>query len=122
MTSFAIYALAAALLALVWTLALAKIDRSPLRFLGVVGAWVAALVLTALWRAETVPSVWQAIQLVLLLWLLAIGLLVADVSLSLGKRPARWRVSAALALATLAIHLVAGLHFFWLAVVSPGGV
>ncbi len=122
MTSFALYALAAALMALDWTLALAKIDRSPLRFLGVVGAWVAALVLTALWRAETVPSVWQAIQLVLLLWLLAIGLLVADVSLSLGKRPARWRVSAALALATLAIHLVAGLHFFWLAVVSPGGV
>ena len=122
MTSFALYALAAALMALVWSLALAKLDRSPLRFLGVTGAWVAALVLIALWRAETVPSVWQAIQLVLLLWLLAIGLLVADVSLSLGKRPARWRVSAALALATLAIHLVAGLHFFWLAVVSPGGV
>ena len=122
MTSFAIYALAAALMALVWSLALAKLDRSPLRFLGVTGAWVAALVLIALWRAEAVPSVWQAIQLVLLLWLLAIGLLVADVSLSLGKRPARWRVSAALALATLAIHLVAGLHFFWLAVVSPGGV
>ena len=122
MTSFALYALAAALMALVWTLALAKLDRSPLRFLGVAGAWVAALVLIALWRAETVPSVWQAIQLVLLLWLLAIGLLVVDVSLSLGKRPARWRVSAALALTTLAIHVVAGLHFFWLAVVSPGGV
>ena len=122
MTSFALYALAAALMALDWTLALAKIDRSPLRFLGVAGAWVAVLVLIALWRAETVPSVWQAIQLVLLLWLLAIGLLVVDVSLSLGKRPPRWWVSAALALTTLAIHVVAGLHFFWLAVVSPGGV
>jgi phosphatidylserine synthase len=122
MNAFSLYALAACIVALVWTLALLGVEREQRRFLGVGGAWLAALVLAALWQAEAVPELWQAIQLVLLAWLVAAGLVLVDAVRLLGKRPARWRVLTTLALATLAVHVVAGLHFLWLATVSPGGV
>lgn len=122
MDAFALYALAGAVVALGWTLALLGLERGQRRFQGVGGAWLGTLVLAALWQAEAVPELWQAIQLVLLAWLVAAGLVLVDAVRLLGKRPARWRVLTALALATLAVHVVAGLHFLWLATVSPGGV
>jgi len=103
MTSFALYALAAALVALVWSLVVAKTARAHRSYLGVAGAWIAALVLTAHWLAS-------------------VGLVIVDACLAWSKRPPHWRVLAALALLTAAIHVVAGLHFLWLATVSPGGV
>ena len=122
MTSFALYALAAALVALVWTLVVAKTARAHRSYLGVAGAWIAALVLTAHWQLDALPQLLHFIQLILLVWLASVGLVIVDACLAWSKRPPRWRVLAALALLTIAIHVVAGLHFLWLATVSPGGV
>ena len=122
MTSFALYALAAALVALVWTLVVAKTARAHRSHLGVAGAWMATLVLTAHWQLDALPQLLHFIQLILLVWLASVGLVIVDACLAWSKRPPHWRVLAALALLTVAIHVVAGLHFLWLATVSPGGV
>ena len=122
MAAFALYALASAFISLGWTLVVAKTARADRSHLGVAGAWIAALVLTAHWQLDALPQLLHFIQLILLVWLASVGLVIVDACLAWSKRPPRWRVLAALALLTVAIHVVAGLHFLWLATVSPGGV
>ena len=122
MAAFALYALASAFISLAWSLVVAKTARAHRSHLGVAGAWIAALVLTAHWQLDALPQLLHFIQLILLVWLASVGLVIVDACLAWSKRPPRWRVLAALALLTVAIHVVAGLHFLWLATVSPGGV
>ncbi len=106
-----------------WTIAMIKNkQRNGPYPLGLMGAWISAVVLAAFWQAEAVPWLWHFLQGVLLLWLGAIVLLViALVSISGVKRPGR-RFYLCCAVLSIVVNLAAGLHFLWIATVSPGGV
>lgn len=122
MSALNLFGLASFVLALTWSVVLAKQDRLQRRHLGVVGAWMATIVVTALDQAAHLPQVSQVIQLVPPLWLGSMGLLAVDAGMSWNNRPRRWKALLALALLCLAIHVAASLLFFWHATVSPGGV
>jgi hypothetical protein len=92
------------------------------RFVGLIGAWAATVVLAALWQAEAVPWLWVFLQAVLLVWLGAIALIItAVVSIWRIKEPGR-RSLLCCAVLSMLVNVAAGLLFLWLATVSPGGV
>lgn len=92
------------------------------RFVGLIGAWAATVVLAALWQAQAVPWLWVFLQGVLLIWLGAIALLITGVVLIWRvKEPGR-RPLLCCAVLSIVVNVAAGLQFLWLATVSPGGV
>lgn len=104
-----------------WTILVLAIDQRNRRFVGLIGAWAATVVLAALWQAEAVPWLWVLLQGVLLVWLSAVALLIAAVA-------SIWRVTEPgrspllfCAVLSLVVNVAAGLQFLWLATVSPGG-
>ena len=122
MNPFLPYLIASLLAACAWTVLVLASGQHKRRFLGLIGAWAAAVVLAALWQAEAIPWLWGFLQLVLLVWLGAIALLIAAVVLI-------WPVQASgrlpllfCAVLSIVVNVAAGLHFLWLATVSPGGV
>ena len=98
------------------------IDQRHRRFVGLIGAWAATVVLAALWQADAVPWLWVLLKGVLLVWLGAIALLItAVVSIWRVKEPGR-RLLLCCAVLSIVVNVAAGLQFLWLATVSPGGV
>lgn len=122
MNEFTPYWLASLLVAVVWSLTLIKVEREHRRLLGVGGAWLAALVLTAIAQADAVPGLWPFLKGVLLIWQVALVLLIVGAVRSWRARSPRWRSLTSLAVLGIAIQVAAGLQFLWLATVSPGGV
>jgi len=115
-------AMAVASVALAWSVVIARVERPRRRYVGVAGAWLGALVLTAIWRVDVLPPVLVVPQLFMLGWLAACAMLAVDAGRSLHKRPVHWKAFTALSLSSLAILAAVGLHFLWLATVSPDGV
>ena len=114
--------IASIILTVVWSLFVIKVEQQHRRFLGLSGAWIAALVLTALWQAEAVPQLWIYPKVVLLVWQLALVLLVIDMVTTWHAKPPSRQALTTLALLSITVNVVAGLHLLWLATVSPGGV
>ena len=105
-----------------WSVLVLAVDRRKRRFLGLIGAWSATVVLAALWQANAVPWLWVFLQGVLLVWLGAIALLItAVVSIWRVKEPGR-RPLLCCAVLSIVVNVAAGLQFLWLATVSPSGV
>ena len=122
MNEFLPYFIASSIAACAWTFFAMMIYRRHRGLLGLVGAWAATLVLASLWRADAVPWVSEFLQGVVFVWLAAIGLLIIAAVLILNaKEPGRGPLLCCAALSIL-INVAAGLHFLWLATVSPGGV
>ena len=122
MNPFLPFVIAAGLAALAWTIVLFRIDPAHRRFIGLVGAWIATMVLAALWQADAVPWLWVFLKGVLLVWLGAIAcLIIAAVSIWRLKEPHRQALLFCAGL-SIVVNIAAGLQFLWLASVSPGGV
>jgi len=116
------YWIVAIILVVMWSMVLVKMPQEHRRFLGLSGAWISALVLTALWQAEAVLQLWDFLNAVLLVWQVALGLMIGGAITSWRIKSPRWRTLTSLALLSIAVNVAAGLHFLWLATVSPGGV
>jgi cytochrome bd-type quinol oxidase subunit 1 len=120
--SFLPFLIASLITAGVWTILAIRFDRHNLRFMGLIGAWVATVILAALWQVEAVPWVANFITMVLLAWLGAIALLFIAIVLTwVAKEPGRGPLLCCAGL-SFVVNLAAGLVFLWLATVSPGGV
>ena len=105
-----------------WTMLAMTNSHRDRRVMGVVGAWAATAVLTALWQAEAVPWLWVFLQGVLLVWLGAMALLITGV-VSIWRVNEQGRRSLlCCAILSITVHIAAGFLFLWLAIVSPGGV
>jgi uncharacterized membrane protein YeaQ/YmgE (transglycosylase-associated protein family) len=92
------------------------------RLLGLAGAWVATLVLAAIWQADAVPWLWSMIQGVVLVWVGAVVMLMQSTATTFReKRPLNLFLTCC-ALICIGVNLVAGMHFLYIATVSPGGV
>jgi hypothetical protein len=113
---------AAFVTACLWTILALSVDRRGGRFVGLIGAWTATLILAAFWQEDALPGLWDFLQGVVMVWLLAFALLIAAVVLNMGvqepsRRPLLW-----CAVLSLLINVAAGFWFLWEATVSPGGV
>ena len=122
MNPFLLLLLTSFIAACAWTILVIRSARHDRRYMGLIGAWIATVVLTALWQAEAVPWLWVFLQGVLLAWLCSIGLLIAaTLSIWRFKEPSR-RSLLCCAVLSLVVNVAAGVHFLWLATVSPSGV
>jgi hypothetical protein len=122
MNPFLTYLIASIVVSVVWTVLLLKADHLSQRSLGLAGTWVANLVLASLWQSSAVPWLWDFLQLVLLIWLIAIlFLVIAAASVWSAKQPSRLPLVCC-ALMSIVVNVAAGLHFLWIATVSPAGV
>ena len=122
MNPFLPFLIASFVAACAWTILVLAIDQRKRRFVGLIGAWAATVVLAAFWQAESVPWLWSFLQGVLLVWLGAIALLItAVVSIWRVKEPGR-RPLLCCAVLSIVVNVAAGLQFLWLATVSPSGV
>lgn len=122
MNPFLSYLVGSVVAASAWTILVLGIERRQRRFAGLIGAWAATGVLSALWQAEAVPWLWVLLQGVLLLWLGAIALLIAAaVSIWSIREPRRLPLLCCVVM-SIFVNIAAGLQFLWLATVSPGGV
>lgn len=119
------YFIASSIAACAWTVfAIMIYPRYPRPgpFLGLVGAWAGSLFMASLWRSDAVPWLAGFAQGIVLLWLGAIGLVILAAILTLiSKGPGRGLL-ASCAIINFLINCAAGVHFLWLATVSPGGV
>ena len=122
MDSFLPYFIASFVATCAWTILVLAMGKRKRRFLGLMGAWAATLVLAALWQAEAVPWLWGFIQGVVLLWLGAIVLLIVAVVLMISDKEPGRRALLCCALFCIIVNFAAGLLFLWIATVSPGGV
>ena len=122
MNPFLAYFIVSFVAAVVWTILLLRANRLDQRSLGLAGAWAATLVLASFWQAAAVPWLWNFLQLVLLVWLIAIILMaIAAATTWSAKQPLRFLIVSC-ALISFVVNVAAGLHFLWIATVSPGGV
>jgi hypothetical protein len=105
-----------------WTILELSLGQRKRRWMGLLGAWTATLILAGLWQSEALPWIVHLIQGVLLLWLGSIiALMVAVVLIWLTKEPGRRRILCC-ALVCLFVDIATLLNFFWIATVSPSGV
>lgn len=122
MNPFLPYCIASTLVAGAWTILALTLYPRHRRLPGLVGAWAATGVLAAVWLGDAIPWIAQSLQGVVFAWLGAIGLMIiAGVFILIDKEPGRGPLLACAAL-TILINVAAGLHFLWIATVSPGGV
>ena len=122
MNPFLIYFIVSIVASVMWTFFMLRATQMNRRSLGLAGVWAATLVLAALWQAESVPWLWDFLQGVLLVWLSALILLViAAATMWNQKQPLRLPLVSC-ALISIVVNIAAGLHFLWIATVSPAGV
>ncbi|MEZ6058142.1 MAG: hypothetical protein R3C01_15700 [Planctomycetaceae bacterium] len=76
MNPFLLYWIASTILVVAWSLFLTRMPPPRRPFPGPCGAWLATLVLTALWQAEVVPQLWAFLNVVLLVWQIALAFIV----------------------------------------------
>lgn len=118
MNEFLPYWIASLVVAAGWSIYLAFTCKKAQQFVGLAGAWGGVLVLTAFWQADAVPMLWIFLKFVLVVWqscLLAI--LVGTFLVALKKLPG-WRWQIAFAALSTAVHVVAGIHFLWIAIMT----
>lgn len=122
MNPFSPFVIASFVVACVWTILELAIFRRKRRFVGLMGAWGATVVLAAFWQAEAVAWLWAFLQGVLVIWFGSMVLLiVALVSTWRVKEPGRLPLLCCAAL-SIVVNVGALCQFLWLATVSPGGV
>ena len=122
MNPFLPFFIMALIAACAWTILVITIDRRDQRFMGLIGAWTATLVLAAFWQADAVPWLWVVLQGILLVWLGALALLITDlVSIWRNREPCR-RFLLWCAIPSIVVNVAAGLQFLWVATVSSGGI
>ncbi len=122
MNPFLAYFVVSFVAALLWTLILLRANPLDRRSVGLPSAWAATLVLASLWQAAAVPWLGNFLQLLLLVWLIAITFLVIVVATTWSPKPP-WRLLLFFcALISMVVNVAAGLHFLWIATVSPAGV
>ena len=122
MNSFFPFLIALFVAACAWTILELSLGQRKRRWMGLLGAWTATLILAGLWQSEALPWIVHLIQGVLLLWLGSImALMVAVVMAWVTKEPGR-RWILCCAFFCLFIDIAALLNFFWIATVSPSGV
>lgn len=122
MNSFLPFLIASFVAACAWTILGLAIERHKRQLVGLIGAWVATVVLAAFWQAEAVPWLWVFLQAVLLVWLGAIALLIAAVVSILRVKELGRRALLCCAVLSIVANVAAGLQLLWQATVSPGGV
>lgn len=116
------YFIASTLAASAWTIVALTVYPRHRRSWGLVGAWAATMALAALWQPGVVPWLADFWMGVVFVWLGATALLIIAAALILStKEPGRGPLLCCAALSVL-VNVAAGLHFLWLATVSPGGV
>jgi hypothetical protein len=122
MNPFLIYFIVSFVASGVWTFVALRAGESNRLSLGLAGAWATTLVLAALWQAEAIPWLWHFVQGVMLVWLSAlIFLVMAAAAMWSEKRQLRLPLVFC-AVISIVVNVAAGLHFLWIATVSPGGV
>lgn len=122
MNPFLYYSLASIVTAFFWTLLMMSADQRNRRWLGLAGAWAAALVSLSLWQVDNLPWLLDFIRPVVWIWLGAIVLLMMAAATTWGERQARqWPLVCGAVMSTV-VNVVAVLHFLWIATVSAGGV
>ena len=122
MNSFLPFLIALFVAACVWTILEFTLGQWKRRWMGLLGAWSATVILAALWQSEALPWIVNLIQVVLLFWLGSILSLIVAVLLTWTTKGLGWRRILCCALLCLFIDVAALLNFFWIATVSPGGV
>ncbi len=122
MIPFLYYSIASLVTAFVWTLLTLSADQRNRRWLGLAGAWAAALVSLALWQVDNIAWLLDFIQPLFWIWLGAIVLLVmAAITTWNERQPRPWAVVSCVIVCTV-VNATAILHFLWIATVSAGGV
>lgn len=121
MNPFLYYALAAIVTAFVWTLLTLRADQQHRQWLGLAGAWAAALVSLALWPVDNIPWLSDLIQPLFWVWLGAIVLLGMAAAAIWSEKPRPWAMVSSVIVCTV-VNAAAVLHFLWLATVDAGGV
>ncbi len=122
MNPFLYYALAAIVTAFVWTLLTLRADQQHRQWLGLAGAWAAALVSLALWQVDNLAWISDLIQPLFWIWLGAIVLLVMATISAWNESPPRpWAMVSSVIDCTV-VNAAAVLYFLWLATVDAGGV
>ncbi len=122
MNPFLIYFIISIVASVVWTIFSLGANQRNRQSLGLAGAWAATLVLAAFWQADAVPWLWQLLQFVLLGWLSAIVVLVIAAANIWRERQPQWLPLVSFAAISICVNVAAGLHFLWIATVSPAGV
>lgn len=122
MNFFLLCLVACWLAAAVWTCVVFAKGQNTAHSLGVIGAWLACLVLAALWQADAVPWLWVFLKGVLSVWLGAIALLLASAVLLARIKQPGLRLAQGCAVSALAANVAAGMYFLWQATVSGAGV
>jgi hypothetical protein len=105
-----------------WTFFLLPSGRPECGWRGMIGAWVATLVLAALGQAEAMPWISVFLKGVLLVWLGAFALVISAAVSVLRVNQAGRLPHLCCAVTSIVVNMIAGLRFVWLAVVDPGGV
>ncbi len=122
MNPFLIYLIVSIVASAVWTFFVLRANQRNRLSLGLVGAWAATLVLAALWQAEAIPWLWHFLQVVLLIWLSAIIVLVIAAATMWSEKQPLPLLLVSCAVISIVVNVAAGLHFLWIATVSPAGV
>ena len=122
MNSFIPFFISSLVIACAWTILELALGQWKRRWIGLLGAWIATVILAALWQSEALPWIANLIQVVLFLWLGSIIALIVTVVLAWVTKESGRRRILCCALFCLCVDIAALLKFFWLAAVSPGGV
>lgn len=122
MNSFLPFLIVSFVVASVWTILSYRNGPSNQRGGGLLGGWVAAIAMTALWQAEAVPWLLLCINGILFMWLGAmVYLFIAAVAILRIRKPG-YMAHLCCAVLSLVVNITGLLQFLWLATVSASGV
>lgn len=121
MNAFFFFFLIALISAMAWTILLLFFERQNGRWMGLIGAWVAVVVLGAIWQAEAIVWLWIFLKAVLAVWFGAFVFLIVGTVSTTSTKPVSWPILSCALVSTL-VNVAAGLYFLWEATVSGGGV
>ncbi|MDF1851147.1 MAG: hypothetical protein P1U85_09955 [Verrucomicrobiales bacterium] len=121
MNAFFFFFLIALISAMAWTILLLIFERQNGRWMGLIGAWAAVVVLGAIWQAEAIAWLWIFLKAVLAVWFGAIVFLIVGTVSTTSTKPVSWPILSCALISTL-VNVAAGLYFLWEATVSGGGV
>jgi len=108
--------------AIVWLLLVILAKRHWTSYLAVLGAFVAAGIVAAIWQAEAVLWLWQFPQALPPVWSLSMTAMTWGI-ISGWQTPRPWRWPCVICgVVGLSMSGWAALLFLWIATVSPGGV
>lgn len=119
---FSIASIGMAVLTLVWFFFESRLPRYKIKYLGVGGTALAAVIVAGVWLFEAFPWIWVIPQLAMLLWLMTFVLMGVGVALAFRfKGGDRWLL-VIVGLLAMGMNAFSLLAFLWMAIMSPGGV